>query len=475
MKGTGIPAGALPPFLTGAALAVVAEVAVGLLLYGGPGFIPALSVVLAVILFSLGAGLRVGARARRNDPVEEARRRWLLVLVAVSVGALFSGLWEVFQGFGARALTQGAGLALLAGLPMYGGGVILGTLQGSVGGTKAGGVGPPALVGAGVGVLGAGHLLFPALAPTAILLLCLMGLSAAALLHGRVLDRRVSVEPVSVHAKDGRGARVEHWIRGRPPRLWTAVLTGDRVRILVAEEGGPVLPEEALVQDGIPLWAPDARSILVLGGGCGGAARRLAEPGGHREVLLVDANGGLLEAVVRDLPGLAPDALGTLEGSVSEALFRSAGSLPPGPFDLVILEWGAGAVPGGPDHFPSVGLERLEEALGEGGVLVAFPLAMHPEVGEEGLLSLARDVAGTFPRTALYVARSDPGFLEQVPASRRREWQVAQPGPGERRAILVAGPDEGPPWPERIREFLHVPVGPDDREEGEGDASRPPL
>lgn len=178
----------LPPFLVGAALAVVGEVSVGLLLYGGPGFIPALSVILAVILLSLAAGLRVGIRGRQDDGPQGAGRWWLRLLVAVSLAAFFSALWEVFQGFQARTLTQGAGLAFLAALPMYCGGVVLGGLEGP--GYRAGrGVAPPALAGAGLGILGAGNFLFPALSPTVILLLCLMVVSAAAMLHGQVASQ----------------------------------------------------------------------------------------------------------------------------------------------------------------------------------------------------------------------------------------------------------------------------------------------
>jgi hypothetical protein len=181
-------------FLVGAALAVVGEVAVGLLLYGGPGFIPALSVILAVILLALAVGLRAGSRMGRGGSIENARRRWLPLLVAVSLAALFSGLWEVFRGFQAGALSQGAGLAFLAALPMYAGGAVLGGFAPDSG--EGGWVGPPALAGAGVGVLGTGYFLFPTFSPTVILLLCLMVLSAAALLHGRALDRRVAVETV---------------------------------------------------------------------------------------------------------------------------------------------------------------------------------------------------------------------------------------------------------------------------------------
>jgi hypothetical protein len=266
---------AVPPFLLGAGLAVVGEVSVGLLLYGGPGFIPALSVILAVLFLALAAGVWSGRRGGEEDRVEEARRRWLMALVAVSVAALFSAGWEVFQGFGATALTQAVGLAVLAALPLYAGGAVLGHLVSAAGpGTSdpagsASSSGPAALAGAGVGVLAAGHLLFPTLSPTAILLLCLMIVSAAALLHGRVLDRGVSITPLGAREEDGRRVTVERWVRGRPPLLRTAILEGDRVRVLVGEEGRAVYPDESMVEEALPLWMPEFRKVISCRTGTG--------------------------------------------------------------------------------------------------------------------------------------------------------------------------------------------------------------
>lgn len=178
--------GALPPLLVGAALAVVAEVAVGLLLYSGPDFVRALSVVLAVLLASLAVGIRSGGRSGGRSHVDEARRRWLLVLVSVGMAAVFAALWEGFRGFGASGVSQGIGLGVLAALPMYAGGRLVGSFPDG-GGT--------ALAGGAVGVLAAGYLLLPALSPTVILLLCLTGLSGGALLHGRALEREAAAEP----------------------------------------------------------------------------------------------------------------------------------------------------------------------------------------------------------------------------------------------------------------------------------------
>jgi len=447
----------LPPFLVGAALAVVAEVAAGLLLYGGPGFIPALSVILAVVLLSLGVGLWQGGTGKGEDPVEIARRRWLLALVSVAAAAVFSGLWEIFQGFGAAALTQGLGLAFLAALPMYAGGLLLAGLGGIGTGDGSPRAGAAALAGAGMGVLVAGHLFFPTLSPTAILLLCLMALSAAALLHGRILDRQVSVQGIRVLGGGRARVQVEEWVRGHPSLLRSVLLTPRGPRVITDEQGQAVLPDEILLEEGVPAWTGTVRRALVLGGGGGAVARRLARHD-EREVWLVDGNGALLEAVVGALPGGDASTLHTHRVRVSDLLLGDAGPPAEGPFDLIVLEWTRDTVPGALDRLPAPALERLRALLGPAGVLVIFPLTPDPERGEEGLLTLARTVNRDLSRTALYVARTDPGALAQVPVERQEAWLASRPAPGERGAVLVAGTTTGRPWPERIREFLLVPV-----------------
>lgn len=447
----------LPSFLVGAALAVVAEVSVGLLLYGGPGFIPALSVILAVVLLALGVGLWMGGSGEGEDPVEIARRRWLLALVSVSAAAVFSGLWEIFQGFGAVALTQGLGLAFLAALPMYAGGLLLAQLGGLGAGGGSPRAGAAALAGAGIGVLLAGHLFFPTLSPTAILLLCLMALSAAALLHGRILDRRVSVQGLRVLGGGRAPVQVEEWVRGRPSLFRNVLLTPGGVRVITDEQGRAVLPDEILLEEGLPAWGEEVRRALVLGGGGGGVARRLARQDG-REVWLVDGNEDLLEAVAGELPGGDAEGMRTHRARVSDLLAGEAGPPTGGPFDLIVLEWTRRTVPGALDRLPAPALERLRALLGPAGILAIFPLALDPERGEDGLLTLARTVSRHLPRTALYVARVGSDVLAHVPAERRQAWLASRPAPDERAAVLVAGTAAGAPWPERIREFLLVPV-----------------
>jgi hypothetical protein len=469
VTGPGSPAALAPPFLVGAALAVVGEVAVGLLLYVGPGFIPALSVILAVVLLALAVGLRAGSRMGRRGSTEKARRRWLPLLVAVSVAALFSGLWEVFRGFQDGPMSQGAGLALLAALPMYTGGVLLGGFVPDSG--ERGWMGPPALAGAGVGVLGAGYFLFPAFSPTVILLLCLMVLSGAALLHGRVLDHRVAVE--TVRELEG-GVRMERWLRIQPPMVRIAIFVGERLRLLLDGTGAPAQAQEAVVWEGIPLWTRSKGRVLALGGGTGGVARRLAGEDPGREVLLLDRSGPLLEVVAGEVPGPAGEGLRIRRESIGEALLRPEGSLPPGPFDLILLEWGPATVGGLLDRFPPAALERVRGALGEEGLLVLFPLAQDPEAGEEGLLTLARDVARSFPQTVLYVGRA--GSLPwETPTPAGRRGEGASGGTEARTAVLVAGLDSGRRWPEGIQGFLQVPVRSEESAKEESDAARTPL
>jgi hypothetical protein len=117
-----------PPLLVGICGACAAEVAVGLLLYAGPGFMRSLTTVLAVEAGALGAGLWT-APSPRPDLVEAVRRRWMVCLVAFVIAALFSAFWSLVQTVGGSPLGQGLGLAFTAGLPLYSCGTVLGGLS----------------------------------------------------------------------------------------------------------------------------------------------------------------------------------------------------------------------------------------------------------------------------------------------------------------------------------------------------------
>lgn len=206
----------IPAFLLGFVAATAGELAGGLLLYSDEGFLRALTLLLAVELGGLGAGLWVAGPTRNRDPVGVARRRWLFCLVAYTAAAAFAAAWQMGDGLPASFLNQGLGLALLGGLPLYAAGAALGgvlTVERSWIAHSPGSesehpedalpLGAVAALGGAAGVLTTGFLLIPLLQPVSIYLLCVVLVSAAALVHGRILEESAA-EP------DGAGGPEAH-------------------------------------------------------------------------------------------------------------------------------------------------------------------------------------------------------------------------------------------------------------------------
>lgn len=183
--------GWIPPFMVGAAAAAAANMAIGLLLFSGQGLLRSLSLILAVELLALAAGLWSVPRREGRALVESLRRRWFLCLLTFVGAAVFATVWTVLGGFGAVGGAQAAGLTLVGALPVYGAGNLLAGMaafNSSVGASE-GDVGPPAALGGAVGMAITGLWALTELYPPSIFLFVLVLLSASALVHGGVLDR----------------------------------------------------------------------------------------------------------------------------------------------------------------------------------------------------------------------------------------------------------------------------------------------
>lgn len=179
----------MPPLLVGAAGAIAAEVAVAILLYAGPGLMRSLTTVLAVEGAALAAGFQT-APGQGAALLGSLRRRWLFCLGAFMAAALYGTSWSVFEGLGETRLGQGLGLALLAGLPMFGCGAVLGGLGSVSIADDSGTFSRPsasAALGAALGFVATGILLPRAPIPASLLVGCLVLLSGAGMVYGAVL------------------------------------------------------------------------------------------------------------------------------------------------------------------------------------------------------------------------------------------------------------------------------------------------
>lgn len=182
--------GFMPPFLVGISAAVAAEVAAGMLLYGGPGLARSVTTVLAVEAAALAAGL--AAPAPHPGERGQLRGRWLLALTAFLVAASFATVWAVVPSLGSGRLGQGLGLAVLAALPLYACGALLGgfTAERTAAAVvrrrlprRRSRIAPVAALGAATGFLATGVLLPRAPMPASLMVGCLVLLSLGAMVH----------------------------------------------------------------------------------------------------------------------------------------------------------------------------------------------------------------------------------------------------------------------------------------------------
>jgi len=167
-------------------VAVSGYLAVGMLLFENEGMFRALTVILTVELGALALGFGSPVSPGR-EAFQALRRRWFFFLSALTGAAVFALAWSIFGGLGGTALTQGLGLALLGGLPLYGAGLLFVALVrvSREARTDTGVAGAGAL-GACLGVLFTGTVGIARVGAPALLLFLLMILSATALAQGSV-------------------------------------------------------------------------------------------------------------------------------------------------------------------------------------------------------------------------------------------------------------------------------------------------
>ncbi|TVP45465.1 MAG: hypothetical protein EA350_09050 [Gemmatimonadales bacterium] len=428
--------GSAPAFLAGVALAIGTQVGAGLLLYGGPGLLPALSVILATAMVSLALGLASGA----SGSVEEARRAWLLLLLAFTAAAVFSGGWQLFRGFGARPLTQGLGLALLVALPLYLGGRLLSQLGTPASGTRA--PGPPALVGGAVGLLVLGHLFFPTLSPTAVLLLCVVAVSGGALAHGWLLDELVREETVETGEA---GLVVRRSRRVRPPLDVLTVEDRPSVRLVRRGDGGPLHPVDVGLEDDLLPSLPAPERVLALGWRVMPAATR-GVPAGAAVTLVHPMPEGV-RALLAGLPGTSrhSEDVRILEGAA--AAYLLGGPAASAEAALEAADWvlvDATELEGLGDQPWS----RLRGLLRPGGTLILTGATEAPTdhggTGKRGLLAPLRAGARFFGSAGAYVGPSPV------------EGGVGAGGAAGREGLLVFASEAGRVWPDTMGRLLLV-------------------
>jgi hypothetical protein len=178
-----------PALLVGAAAAISAEVAIGILLYASPGFMRSLTTLLAVEGVALAAGLHT-APIDGPGQADRLRLRWLFCLGVFLVAAVFGTMWSLIETLGQGPLGQGLGLALLAGLPLFACGTLLGGMSSMAHNGVPPRTGAAAALGAALGFVATGALLPRAPIPATLLVGCLMLLSGGGMIYGSIVGDR---------------------------------------------------------------------------------------------------------------------------------------------------------------------------------------------------------------------------------------------------------------------------------------------
>lgn len=377
--------GWLPPFLVGAAAAIAAEVAIGMLLYSGPGFMRSLTVILAVEGSAFACGLW-SAPSVAPDIVERLRRRWLLCLSTFLLAAIYGTTWSVVLGLGADALAQGLGLAILAGLPLYSAGAVLGGLSVAANtdpGGRLRGPGAAAAAGAALGFVLTGFLLPRAPMPASLLIGCLVMLSLGGMVFGSVLGTRLDIH-VRARRPSGRDeVRVEDHRLSKDKVASRLLFEGPHVRRELSLSDSSTIPwDSAVVRALMP--GPEAEwRVLMVGGGASTAPRTVLREHPLGEVDVLERTDAVIELgrehFDTELSPTRDDRVHVHVGHLDDLL----GSLESA-YDVVIVDTRALAPVGGVLGLSSLALERLYEGVKEGGTI-----AWGPRMAEEGSPAVA--------------------------------------------------------------------------------------
>ena len=177
------------PVLVGASAAIAAEVAMGMLIYAGEGFMRSLTTVLTVEVVALGLGLW-SAPAPQPQLIERLRGRWMLCVLAFLAATTFGVAWSLVPAMGTGPAGQALGLTVLGALPLFTCGAVLGGMGSVMRSAPPGAMREPgaaAALGAGAGFILTGLLLPRAPIPASLIVACLVLLSAGGIVYGTVL------------------------------------------------------------------------------------------------------------------------------------------------------------------------------------------------------------------------------------------------------------------------------------------------
>lgn len=360
----------LPPVAVGASAAIAAEVALGILLYGGVGFMRSLTTILATEGFALAMGIWT-APGPGADLVDRLRRRWLFCLVAFLASASFGTAWSVMPGLGEGAVGQGLGLAILAALPLYGAGMVLGgmaTAAETDPGERLSGPGAAAATGAALGFILAGFLLPRAPMPGSLLVVCLVMLSAGGMIYGSVLGFRTELDVRARRPTTTGEVRVEDSLVQADDVSVRTLIDHEQVRRSQPVDARPEHPWDVAIWRE---WMPDfdvAVRVLMVGGGASPAPQAIVREHPLARVDVLERTPAVVE-LGREFFGTGlsiatEDRLSVRVGNLDDLIADLDES-----YDLILVDTDALRVVGGPAGLARGSVARLERLTKEGGAV----------------------------------------------------------------------------------------------------------
>jgi len=362
----------MPPLLVGAACATAAEVAIGLLLYTGTGLMRSLSTVLVVEAAALAIGLW-SAPGPGPGLVNRIRRRWLLCMVSFLAAALYGTSWSVLQELGDTALGQGFGLAIMAALPLYTCGAVLGGMttarltdeRGARAGPAA-----AAVIGAAIGFAITGLMLPRSSVPSYLLIVSLVLLSVGGMWYWAVLGARLHIE---VRAKDYATVS-EVCVQDR--RLLAdgvasrVLLEGGHVRRTIELSGeSVVVPWDLAVGRGLMPPLEASWRVLVVGGGTSLLPRMIVREHPSASVDVLERVGAVVE-LGRDHFDTGLHVGRTERSSVAVGNLDDLVEGLSGSYDLVVVDGAALEPLGGAEGLSRRAKTALRQRVSAGGLLV---------------------------------------------------------------------------------------------------------
>jgi len=253
--------------------------------------------VLAVQGIALGGGLW-SAPVADVDLVDRLRRRWLLCLFAFLAAAAFGAAWTLLPVLSEGRTGQGLGLAVLAGLPLYAAGSVLGGMSvaaSSDPGARLSGPGAAAAVGGALGFVLTGFLLPRAPMPASLIVGCLVMLSLGGMIYGSVLASRTEVRVLARRPVWGGEVLVEDRRLVADEVAVRELREGPHVRRARALDAGRELPWDVAAWRAVMPELERPFRVLMVGAGASPAPQAILREHPMASVHVLERSAAVVE------------------------------------------------------------------------------------------------------------------------------------------------------------------------------------